>query len=280
MGAAGLIISGAPPPAPATAADVIAHLEQTIAWYRHMSAEQGSSAGSSDVLLRDSTRLASIQALQLAFDFARAQAALVAGAASPNPSAPGARSGNLQQASSQAGERVTGLTSRIEDLDAKIAKTTPSERNALTAQRTELQAELDLAKEIQATLQNLLSFSGSAGSVSGGLSGRIDELENSVPEARHEKGAETTKGTSIGSAPGNPAQPAQARVFRRIRPTHNQRLGRNYFPFKAAGSAFRLWPTRKPMRCPPTWIGSGGRWSMRRVTPFSAVTRSPMPRLR
>ena len=46
---------------------------------------------------------------------------------------------------------------------------------------------MDLAKEIQTTLQNLLSFSGSAGSITGGLGGRIDELENSLPEARHQK---------------------------------------------------------------------------------------------
>ena len=215
MGAAGLIalliVRAAPSTPPATAADVTGHLEKTIAWYRHINAEQ-SSAGSSDVLLRDSTRQASTQALQLAFDFARAEAALVSGAASANPSAAGTGSGNLQQASSKASDRVNGLTSRIADLDAQIAKAPASQRTALTARRKELQSELDLAKEIQTTIQNLATFSGSAGSITGGLSGRIDELENSVPEARHEKvaGSKTPAPTA---APSNASQAAQTRIF-------------------------------------------------------------------
>ena len=145
----------------------------------------------------------------MAFDFARAQAALISGAAPANPSAPGTGSGNLQQASSK-GDRVNGLTTRIADLDTQIAKAPASQRTALTAHRKELQSELDLAKEIQTTLQNLLSFSGSAGSITGGLGGRIDELENSLPEARHQKGAATkTPGPTAATA----AQPAPVRTF-------------------------------------------------------------------
>jgi small-conductance mechanosensitive channel len=213
VGAAGLIVGAAPAPPPANAADVIAHLEQTIAWYRHIGAQQDSSE-SSDVLLRDSTRQAATQALQLAFDFARAEAALVSGAGSPNPSASGGGSGNLQQASSKASDRVAGLTSRIADLDAKIPKATPKDRTVLTAQRKELQAELDLAKEVQDTIQNLASFSGSAGSAAGGLSGRIDELESSVPEARHQKGAESKPGAAAtGANAANASQRSQARIF-------------------------------------------------------------------
>jgi small-conductance mechanosensitive channel len=211
--AAGVIVCAAPSTPPATATGLIAHLEQTIAWYRHMNAEQDSS-GASDVLLRDSTRQASTQALQLAFDFARAASALVSSAGTPNPSTPGGGTGNLQQASAKASDRVAGLTSRIADLDAKIPKTAQKERTTLTAQRKELQAELDLAKEIQDTIQNLASFSGSAGSVAGGLSGRIDELESSVPEARHQKGAEPKPGTPTKAAPApNAPQPSQARLF-------------------------------------------------------------------
>jgi small-conductance mechanosensitive channel len=209
-----LTIGSAQSPPRATAADIIAHLEQTIAWYRQVNADQDSS-GASDVLLRDSSRQASTRALQLAFDFARAEAALVAGPASPNPSAPRTGSGNLQQASSQASERVTGLISRIADLDTKIAKSSQKDRVVLTAQRKELQAELDLAKEVQDTIQNLLSFSGSVGSAAGGLNGRIDELESSVPEARHRKGTDAKADTSA-AAPTKAAtvsQPSQARMF-------------------------------------------------------------------
>jgi small-conductance mechanosensitive channel len=215
VGAAGLIalliVRAAPSTPPATAADVTAHLEKTIAWYRHISAEQ-SSAGAGDVLLRESTHQALTQALQLAFDFARAEAALVAGAAPANRAAAGNGSSNLQQASGKASDHVNALTSRIADMEAQIAKAPPSQRTALTARRKELQAELDLAKEIETTIQNLASFSGSAGSITGGLSGRIDELENSIPEARREKvaGSKTPAPTA---GPANTSQTAQTRIF-------------------------------------------------------------------
>ncbi len=202
---------------PTSAADLIAHLEQTIAWYRHAIAAQDSAGGSSDVLLRDSTHEASIKALQLAFDYARAEADLLNNTmASANLSTPG--SGNLQQGAAKATDRVNALVARIADLDARIPKATMRAQNGLTAERKELQVELDLAKEIQATFQNLVSFSGSAGLGTGGLGGRIDELERSIPEARHEKRGgskmemSTPSFTAVPSAT-NAAQPAPARAF-------------------------------------------------------------------
>jgi len=199
---------------------VIAHLEQTITWYRHVTAEQDSASAPGDVLVRDSTHEASTTALQLAFDFARAETPLVSdNRASSNSSASGAGagSGNLQQASLKATDRVNGLVSRIADLDAKIPKSAGRARTDLNAQRKELEVELDLAKEIQTTLQDLVNFSGTAGSVTGGLNGRIEELERSIPEARHEKAASKPKGSTPSSGPmptATPvAQPAPPRAF-------------------------------------------------------------------
>jgi small-conductance mechanosensitive channel len=215
------MIAAAPSSPTTSSADVIAHLEQTIAWYRHVTAVQDSASGSSDVLLRDSSHQASTQALQLAFDFARAEAALISGAmGSPNASTsgPGAGSSNLQQASAKAADRVNGLVSRIADLDAKIPKSATHDRAGLMAQRKEQQVELDLAKEIQTTLQDLVNFSGSAGSATGGLPGRIDELGRSIPEARHERRGSKPDMPRMPSAPmtGLPAAsnaPAPQRVF-------------------------------------------------------------------
>jgi small-conductance mechanosensitive channel len=217
------MVAAAPSSPPTNAADVVTHLEQTITWYRHVTAAQESASESSDVLLRDSTHQASTKALQLAFDYARAEAALVSGGAeSPNAPAtgPGAGSSNLQQASARAADRVNGLVSRIAALDARIPKSGARDRTGLEAQRKELEVELDLAKEMQATLQNLINFSGSAGSVTGGLAGRIDELERSIPEARHEKrglkpDGPTTSAPTSTSAPvaGGGAQPAPQRAF-------------------------------------------------------------------
>jgi hypothetical protein len=220
LGVPGLMVAAAPSSSPTSAGDVIAHLELTISWYRHVMAEQDSASGPSDVLLRDSTHQASTTALQLAFDFARAETALVSETLeSPNASAlgPGGGSGNLQQSLAKAAERVNGLVSRIADLDAKIPKSAGRSRTDLTAQRKELQVELDLAKEIQGTLQNLVNFSGSAGMVTGGLSGRIEELERSIPEARHESPGSKSKGSSPSSPTAalvaGVGQPAPLRAF-------------------------------------------------------------------
>ncbi len=57
--------------------DVLHHLEQTIAWYRQVSAAEQTPAVAGDVLLRDSTVETAIEALELAFDYGHAEAALL-----------------------------------------------------------------------------------------------------------------------------------------------------------------------------------------------------------
>jgi small-conductance mechanosensitive channel len=193
--------AGAPTPAAIKPEDILNHLEQTIAWYRHL---QGVEQASSDVLLRQNVHQASLKALQLAFDFARAEAALLSAEAQPGQSAPNPGSGNLQQASTRAADRVTNMEKRVSDLDAAISKAPARQRETLDAQRRTLIAELDLAKQIQTTIQTLVNFSGNLGSTGGaaaGLTGQIDELERSVPEARHDK-----RGVSApAAAPANTA---------------------------------------------------------------------------
>ena len=164
--------------------DVTDHLQQTIAWYRHL---QGVEQASSDLLIRESVHQASLKGLQLAFDFARAEAGLIAPEAQPQGSNPG--SGNLQQALVRAADRVTNLELRLSTVEASLAKAPGSQRAALEAQRKEILAEIDLAKEIQTTIQTLVTFSGNLGGGGSGLAAQIDELERSVPEAMHQKGA-------------------------------------------------------------------------------------------
>ena len=60
--------------------DVLAHLEQSIAWYRQVRAAEQLSGVPSDLVVRDVTMNRALQSLQLAFDFARAEAAFLAAA--------------------------------------------------------------------------------------------------------------------------------------------------------------------------------------------------------
>jgi len=69
---------GASPPATSIqASDVVAHLEQTIGWYRRISTDEPSTGVPGDILFREATQQNSTKALQLAFDFARAEAAIL-----------------------------------------------------------------------------------------------------------------------------------------------------------------------------------------------------------
>ena len=189
---AAAVAVAATPPASIRAEDILDHLEQTIAWYRHM---QSIEQATNDVLVRQNVRQASLKALQLAFDFARAEVALVASDAQTSPNPANSGSSNLQQAATRAADRVSGVEARIADLDAAITKASESQRRLLQAQRKQLSAELDVAQGIQSTIQTLISFSGNlgaSGGVAAGLAGQIDELERSAPEARHEKRANVT----------------------------------------------------------------------------------------
>src|SRR5262245_44724623 len=99
---AAAIAMGAPPSA-IRPDDVVNHLERTIAWYRKL---QAAEQASTDVLVRQSIHQTSLQALQLAFDFAHSEAGLLAAAAQAPQNGGAPASGNLQQASSRAVERV------------------------------------------------------------------------------------------------------------------------------------------------------------------------------
>jgi small-conductance mechanosensitive channel len=195
----------APPPTTIRSEDIVDHVEQTIAWYRHM---QSVEQATSDVLVRQNVHQAALKALQLGFDFARAEAGLVSADAQPSQTPVNSGSGNLQQAAARAADRVTGIQARLSDLDAATKKASGRPKDLLDAQRKELTAELDLAKNIQSTIQTLVTFSGSLGSSGGssaGLNGQIDELERSVPEAAHDKRAAATPAA-------NPPAPAAAQT--------------------------------------------------------------------
>ncbi|MCC6859726.1 MAG: mechanosensitive ion channel [Bryobacterales bacterium] len=187
----------APPAAPLQMAEVIAHMARTIAWYRHIAAAGQSAQLPADVLEREAAQRVSTRALQLAFDFARASAPLVRA-----PQAAGARppasAFNVDQASRRAAERISTLEGRIAEVDAALARAGARTRSSLTARRRELQAELNLAKQIRDSIQGMRAFLTSQTGGGADLASYIDRLERSVPEAMR------------GTQPAAPLPPAKA----------------------------------------------------------------------
>ncbi len=179
-----------PPPAKVRPEDVIAHLEESIAWYRGVVAAEQLTGIPSDLVVRDATLQRSLQALQLAFDFARAEAAFLAAekqAANPDL-APDASSGRtLATAAQRTDQSVTQLEDQLKAIAVDLTKSTAKNHALLAARQKELQAELALAKQAQTTIRGMLAVTGdtTGQNAATGLLGEIETLERSVPEARH-----------------------------------------------------------------------------------------------
>jgi small-conductance mechanosensitive channel len=200
--------------------DILHHLEQTIAWYRQVTAAEQIPAVASDVLLHDNTVQTATDALQLAFDYARAQAALLGD--SGDETGP-AQNANLARAQARASDRVNGLQSRIAALDEQLAKAPPRTRSLLQAQRSELNAELDLARQVQQTIQNMVSFTGDGGKGKSGLMGQIEQLERLYPEAAHPQATRTS--AKSGSGALTAAESASHAPAPTIEPYHPESAG-------------------------------------------------------
>ncbi len=206
------------PDASVPAVDVVHHLEQSIAWYRAVNGVAALEGVSNEVVLNSSLHQTALRALQAGFDFARADAALIAarGQQPEQPQPAGGR--NLEQAEERAATRISNVQSRISALEAALPKANAKERPLLEAQRRELEAQLNLAQQVQQTIQGIVSAAGDAAS-GGGLAGQINELERSVPEAqRRERAAAAKTGAPAGaapaSAPASNTQAANAPAFR------------------------------------------------------------------
>ena len=215
----------APPPTKVQAQDVIEHLELTIAWYRGVAAAEQLTGVPTDLVVRDTTLQRSLQALQLAFDFGRAEAAFLAaekraaaasaGQVDTGVAEAGASGHNLVQAASKAAERVKDVQSQIDALNASSAKAAAKDRPVLQARERELQSELVLAQQIQTTIQGMLNVVGDGSYGAGnaaGLLGQIATLERSVPEARHQPTNLSTNAKELLNAQPLIAKPAVSPV--------------------------------------------------------------------
>ena len=68
---------------PPSAQDTLAYLNQAIDWYRHLSVEEGIAGDSADLRFVNDDRQIAKQVLQLSFEFARANAKLLANQKAP-----------------------------------------------------------------------------------------------------------------------------------------------------------------------------------------------------
>jgi small-conductance mechanosensitive channel len=157
-----------------TSKDVIGHLNQTITWYRRVAEVDQSSTAPENLLLQNNVHGTAKQVLKLAFDYARAQANLL------SKTGPATSAQTLPQASANAQARADRIQSQLDNLDSQIAQAKAPERPALVAKRKAMAANLALAKDVQASIKNMVSFASAPQGPGGGraLVDQINDLEN------------------------------------------------------------------------------------------------------
>jgi uncharacterized membrane protein (DUF485 family) len=170
-------------------AQVIGFLSRTISWYRQFPVEQQLATQPSDVAFLDQNRRVADQVVQLAFDYARAQAQARAqqrGQPQQQAQAPDSQSyQGLMKAAQKAEQQIQDTQSELQQTRDKVAHAPASKKGALQAQVAELESEIGLLQARGDALQGMLDFvSTSNSAVSGvGLRSQIEELARSVPAA-------------------------------------------------------------------------------------------------
>jgi small-conductance mechanosensitive channel len=218
-------------PAPATSAPVanapaqldrdaiLHHLNAVITWYRDITSKLKPVGLPSDAIYQDNTRSLAAEAVRLAFQSARAEAAIITamnkadkpGAAAnatdssqpqaqPNNGQP-TQQQNLAQTAARISAQIDDTQTKLDAVNKELASAPRSKQKDLLAQRDRLQGLLTLNKALQDTIQKMASFVGGATESAEGFEGSIDQLAHSVPEVVADDNSKK---------PGTPAAAANA----------------------------------------------------------------------
>ena len=181
------------PSATVQPSQVIEFLSRTIAWYRQLPVEQQLATEPEDLTFVQENRRVASQVLQLSFDYARAQAQLLA-KQSKDASQPQASASQQYQRLSQAAQKTDqafdDTQKELQDTREKLARAAPAKRQLLQAQVDELQSEINLLQARRDALNSMAEFIASSNSGGLGLRAQIEELARSVPASlSHPQGA-------------------------------------------------------------------------------------------
>lgn len=182
------------------------HLNQTIRWYRNSTSGTQSVGLPSDAVYQGNAQNLAAQVVRLAFQSARAEAALIATQQDDKDSGSGqqaTKSQNLAQVRARTSSKIEQLQSQLEGLNTQIASAGARRKASLTSQRDALQSELELQKALLDAEQKMAAFVENNGEVGGGFEGEINQLARAVPEVlgANESSTKTT-GSAVPTRPG------------------------------------------------------------------------------
>ena len=162
------------------------HLSQLINWYHRATTGIQIVGMPSDAIYQENSQSLAAQAVRLALQSAKAEAALIAAqqksGAESQPGGATTQQQNLARMETKTAAQIDRLQSQIADLNAQIPKASPAKRGTLTTQRDALQSELELQKGLLDAIQKMSTFVETSGEIAGGLQGSINQLARSIPE--------------------------------------------------------------------------------------------------
>jgi hypothetical protein len=207
---------------------VVRHLNTAITWYRHLMAANAAAGEPSDAFYLDNARSLARQSVQLAFQSAEAEAALLraeegdaSASGSPNlsPNTSSAQRNYAKSAAARAAQ-IAQTQVQIDSLNSQITNASGDRRAALVSRRDSFQAELDFDKAREEALRKLSGFMSGNARKAGGLQKEIDDLKKLVPEIFAEAPGQPAPPGSSGSAfssnPGSGLIDQASAVFSRV----------------------------------------------------------------
>jgi small-conductance mechanosensitive channel len=171
---------------------VLHHLNAVITWYRDATSKVKSVGLPSEAIYQDNAWNLAAQAVQLAFQSARAEANIISAAdkaggasntnAAPAPDAQSGKPQNFSETAAKIAAQIDDVQSKLDAVNKQLASAPRSKRKDLLAQRDKLQGLLTLDKSLQDAIQKMASFVEGTNEGAEGLEGSIDQLARSVPE--------------------------------------------------------------------------------------------------
>jgi small-conductance mechanosensitive channel len=180
---------------------VIAYLNQAIEWNRHLLAEEQLATDPADLLFLNNARQMANQVLQLSFDFAKADAEMLAKQQSTTPTSvekQPSQAQSLMQLANSAAAEVRQRQDELQSLKQQLAKAVGHKRRQLASQLRAMQSELELEQARSANLREIAQFVAAQGTAQRDLQGQIEELRRSIPEL--ESGTSNTSQTAAQTA--------------------------------------------------------------------------------
>src|ERR1700677_3073121 len=162
---------------------ILGHLNVVVDWYRHAMTRVQTVGLPSDAMYQFNAESMAAEVAKLAFQSAKAEAALIPAASPSSGGNASSSQQNLAKLQSDVNARITALEAQISTLNQQISGARKTQLQDLTAQKERAQGELDLNKAMQQTFEQMAQFMSTNGTSStGGLEGSISELQRSVPE--------------------------------------------------------------------------------------------------